>query len=145
MCPTLKHLFLTPFQVMVDELFSIRDLAADCPILIVFRHSRLCIFHHYVVVYKTLRIFQQFKAIHCRVSNCNGLCMYEHNHSINFVILKAFYPLVLIVSYKFSIHFYPINKIGQWTLLGRLYLFTAYALHYLLTFRYSIGQLGIPL
>ena len=30
---------------------------------------------------------------------------------INFVILKAFYPLVLIVSYKFGVHFHSNKKL----------------------------------
>ena len=95
MRPTLKHLFLTPFQVMVDEPFPIRNLAADNPILIVFKHSRLRIFHRYVVVYKTLRIFQQFKTMHCRVSNCNGLCMYKHNRSkLPIMLLSQFVKLL---------------------------------------------------
>ena len=50
MRPTLKHLFLTPFQVMVDELSPIRRLAADYPIRLFFKHSRLDLFHSYVVV-----------------------------------------------------------------------------------------------
>nr|DAI85677.1 MAG TPA: hypothetical protein [Caudoviricetes sp.] len=33
-----------------------------------------------------------------------------------FVIPKVFYPLVLIVSYKFSIHFHPQLNVRRWTL-----------------------------
>ena len=45
---------------IVVEPFSIRDLAADCPILIILKHSHLIMFQIYVVVYKALRSFQQF-------------------------------------------------------------------------------------
>ena len=45
---------------LVVEPFSIRDLAADCPILIILKHSHLIMFQIYVVVYKALRSFQQF-------------------------------------------------------------------------------------
>nr|DAK73256.1 MAG TPA: hypothetical protein [Bacteriophage sp.] len=68
-----------------------------------------------------------------------------------FVIVKAFYPLLLIVSYKFSVHFQPqkIRRIstsyGCRALLGRLYLFTSYALQCQSAFRYLIDYLGINL
>ena len=35
-------------------------------------------------------------------------CMQGFLRSPNFVILSAFYPIVLIVSYKFSAHFHPL-------------------------------------
>lgn len=63
----------TRISAIVVELFPIQDLAADCPILIIFKHSRLTIFHIYVVVYKALRVFQQFKGIHYNLSYYNGL------------------------------------------------------------------------
>nr|DAZ59439.1 MAG TPA: hypothetical protein [Caudoviricetes sp.] len=56
--------------------------------------------------------------------------------SFNFVIVKAFYPLLLTVSRKFGVHFQPFTK-GCRTLLGRLYLFTSYALHCLSAFSLS--------
>lgn len=59
--------FLTVFQPIVVEPFPVQNLAADCPIFIIFEHSRLYIFHYYVVVYKSLRVFQQFRGIHCNV------------------------------------------------------------------------------
>nr|DAP86209.1 MAG TPA: hypothetical protein [Caudoviricetes sp.] len=52
--------FVLLLQRIVVELFPIRNLAADCPILIIFKHSHLIIFHIYAVVYKTLRSSQQF-------------------------------------------------------------------------------------
>ena len=61
-----------------------------------------------------------------------------------FVIVQAFYPIHLVVTYKFSIHFHlQLYLFRCRTLLGRLYLFTSYALRYLLTFRNSISYLGI--
>nr|DAE35563.1 MAG TPA: hypothetical protein [Caudoviricetes sp.] len=42
-----------------------------------------------------------------------------------FVTVKIFYPLLLIVSYKFSISFHQLRCP---CLVGRLYLFTTYAL-----------------
>jgi hypothetical protein len=53
---------------LVVEPYPIRVLAADCPITIVFRHSRLVIFHTYVVVYSAIRVFQQFKGTHCNIT-----------------------------------------------------------------------------
>src|SRR5574344_1088042 len=53
---------------LVVEPYPIRVLAADCPITIVFKHSRLVIFHTYVVVYSALRVFQQFKGTHCNIT-----------------------------------------------------------------------------
>nr|DAH32549.1 MAG TPA: hypothetical protein [Caudoviricetes sp.]DAN00814.1 MAG TPA: hypothetical protein [Caudoviricetes sp.] len=50
---------LLPYGMVVEP-YSIRALVADCPILIIFKHSHLTIFHVYVVVYKALRSFQQF-------------------------------------------------------------------------------------
>ena len=47
---------------MVVELSSVRGLVADCPIYIIFKPSRLDLFHSYVVVYIALRVFQQFNA-----------------------------------------------------------------------------------
>jgi hypothetical protein len=49
------------------------------------------------------------------------------------VIHRAFYPCVLIVSYKVGVHFQPIKKttfVGCRALLEGLYLFTLYALRY---------------
>ncbi len=43
---------LLPYGIVVER-FSIRDFVADCPIHIIFKHSRLCFFHHCVVVYMT--------------------------------------------------------------------------------------------
>lgn len=54
---------------IVVEPCSIRALAADYPILTIFKHSRLVMFHTCVVVCKTLRAFQQldniFHTHHC--------------------------------------------------------------------------------
>lgn len=58
---------------LVVEPFPIRDLAADCPIHIIFKHSHLNFFHPYVVVYMALRGFQQFKGFNHIVSKCGGL------------------------------------------------------------------------
>ena len=44
----------TPSHGIVVEPSPIRSSAADYPILIIFQHSRLGLFHPYVVVYKTL-------------------------------------------------------------------------------------------
>nr|DAG36912.1 MAG TPA: hypothetical protein [Caudoviricetes sp.] len=38
-----------PYGIVV-ELYSIRVLAADCPIYLIFKHSHLVLFHTYVVV-----------------------------------------------------------------------------------------------
>ena len=48
-----------PYRIVV-ELSPVRGLVADCPIYIIFKHSRFSLFHLYVVVYIALRIFQQF-------------------------------------------------------------------------------------
>lgn len=64
---------LTAFQPMVVEPYPVRVLAADFPILIIFKLSHLCVFHHYVVVYKVLREFQQFKGIQYILSKYIGL------------------------------------------------------------------------
>lgn len=48
-----------PYGIVVEP-SSIRGLAADCPIYIIFKHSHLPLFHDYVVVYIALRVFQQF-------------------------------------------------------------------------------------
>ena len=45
---------------IVVEPSSVRGLAADCPMIIIFKHSHLSLFHLYVVVYNPLRVFQQF-------------------------------------------------------------------------------------
>ena len=50
----------TPRNRIVVEPSSIQGSAADYPIHIIFKHSRLGLFHPYVVVYMTLRAFQQF-------------------------------------------------------------------------------------
>ena len=44
---------------IVVEHFPIWNFAADYPILFIFKHSRLTLFHVYVVVKQALRIFQQ--------------------------------------------------------------------------------------
>jgi len=46
---------------LVVELSSVRGLAADYPILCLFKPSRLGLFHPYVVVTQALRASQQFK------------------------------------------------------------------------------------
>ena len=50
-------------KYLVVEPSPIQGLAADCPILIIFKLSHFGLFHPYVVVNKTLRVFQQFNAI----------------------------------------------------------------------------------
>ena len=50
-------------KYLVVEPSPIRSLVADCPILIIFKLSHFGLFHPYVVVNKTLRVFQQFNAI----------------------------------------------------------------------------------
>lgn len=65
---------------------------------------------------------------------------------ISFVIVKAFYPLLLTVASKFGVHFQPIKKttvIGCRTLLPVLYLFNWYALQYLIAFRNLLSYLGV--
>lgn len=44
-----SRLTLLPSGIVVEP-FSLRDLAADCPILLIFKRSRLGLFHPYVVV-----------------------------------------------------------------------------------------------
>ena len=74
MRPTSGDFTLTAFQPIVVEPSPVRGLAADRPyIQIVFIHSRLRMFHRYVVVI-VFRIFQQFKGIHYILSDYNGLC-----------------------------------------------------------------------
>nr|DAF50413.1 MAG TPA: hypothetical protein [Siphoviridae sp. ctBCr48] len=48
-----------PYGIVVEP-SPIRGLDADCPILIIFKLSHFGLFHPYVVVNKTLRVFQQF-------------------------------------------------------------------------------------
>lgn len=52
------YLILLPCGIVVEP-SSVRSLAADCPICIIFKLSHLYIFHYYVVVYTSLRSFQQ--------------------------------------------------------------------------------------
>nr|DAU23958.1 MAG TPA: hypothetical protein [Caudoviricetes sp.] len=63
-------------------------------------------------------------------------------NTVNFVTHKAFYPYVLIVSYKFGVHFQPK---GCRALLEGLYLFTLYALRCSLAFRNLKTYLGISI
>ncbi|ASV41624.1 hypothetical protein [Vibrio phage JSF2] len=44
---------------MISEHFPFRDSAADCPILLIFKHSRSGLFHPHVVAQKAIRVFQQ--------------------------------------------------------------------------------------
>ena len=46
--PTSADFCLLPYG-MVVEASPIQSLPADCPMLIIFKHSHLCMFHHYVV------------------------------------------------------------------------------------------------
>ena len=46
---------------LIVERSSIRSFAADHPIFIIFKHSRLSIFHNYVVVYKALGLSSNSK------------------------------------------------------------------------------------
>lgn len=65
---------------------------------------------------------------------------------VSFVIVKAFYPLLLTVTCKFGVHFQPIKKttvIGCRTLLPVLYLFNWYALRCLIAFRNLLSYLGV--
>ena len=88
---------LTAFQPMVVEPYPVRVLAADFPILVIFKLSHLCIFHHYVVVYKTLRESQQFKGIHYILSKYNGLTIYNFNYyTANSVICQYIKLYILI-------------------------------------------------
>ena len=48
-----------PYGIVVEP-SPIRSLVADCPMIIIFKHSHLSLFHLYVVVYNPLRGFQQF-------------------------------------------------------------------------------------
>lgn len=48
------------YKYIVVEPSPVRGLVADCPILIIFKPSRFDMFHSCVVVYKALRVFQQF-------------------------------------------------------------------------------------
>ena len=50
-----------PLGKIVVEPSSVRSLAAGYLILIIFKPSHLFLFHNYVVVYKALKTFQQFK------------------------------------------------------------------------------------
>ena len=56
---------------IVVEPSSVRGLAADCPIFIVFKHSHLRLFHRYAVVNKALRGFQQLKEL---IHICFHIC-----------------------------------------------------------------------
>ncbi len=47
---------------IVDEGYSVRVFPADCPIPKIFKHSHLSLFQLYVVVFETLRSFQQLNA-----------------------------------------------------------------------------------
>lgn len=46
-----------------------------------------------------------------RLSSREAMSVDLPHFGFNFVILKAFYPLVLKVSFKFSIHFHPIRML----------------------------------
>lgn len=65
---------------------------------------------------------------------------------LQFVVLQAFYPIVLIVSYKLGVHFHlQLCLFRCRTLLAGLYLFTCYALRCQLAFRNLISYLGISI
>ena len=58
-----RHPPLAPSSLtrhLVVEPSAVRGLAADCPIHIIFKHSRYGLFHPHVVVDTALRGFQQF-------------------------------------------------------------------------------------
>nr|DAP95998.1 MAG TPA: hypothetical protein [Caudoviricetes sp.] len=64
---------------MVVERSAVRGFAADFPISMIFKLSRLCIFHHYVVVHRTIRGFQQFKRMRYILSKYSGLSKFSLN------------------------------------------------------------------
>ena len=70
---------LLPYGIVV-ELYPVRILAADYPISIIFKPSRLSIFHLCVVVYRTLRAFQQLNKIfnihHCIKSHLSMMSFF---------------------------------------------------------------------
>lgn len=70
---------LRAFQLMVVERSPIRSFAADFPISMIFKLSRLCLFHHCVVVHRAVRGSQQFKAIHYKLSYYSGLSKFSLN------------------------------------------------------------------
>ena len=61
---------LLPYGI-VSEPSSVQGLAADCPILIIFKPSHLILFHICAVVYKALRVFQQLNGFN-QVHYCTG-------------------------------------------------------------------------
>ena len=66
--------------------------------------------------------------------------------NVSFVIVVAFYPLLLTVTSEFGVHFQPIKKttfIGCRSLLPVLYLFNWYALRCLTAFRNLLSYLGV--
>lgn len=101
---------------LVVEPFPIRDLAADCPIHEIFKHSHLNFFHFYVVVSMTLRGFQQFKGFNHTVSKCGGLLFRPSRCRLNNLI--GF--LTLLIANK-SFHYKPISKsnyISKYNVMG---------------------------
>ena len=58
-----RYNYPNPSHRMVVEPYPLRVLAADCPIYVIFKHSRIGLFHPYVVAYITLRGFQQLTAL----------------------------------------------------------------------------------
>lgn len=90
---------------LVVEPFPIRDLAADCPIHEIFKHSHLNLFHFYVVVSMILRGFQQFKGFNHTVSKCGGLPFRPSRCRLNNLI-----GFLTLLAVNKSFHHTPIAK-----------------------------------
>lgn len=57
---------------LVVEPSPVRGLAADCPILLIFKHSHLGLFHPYAVVQQTLRVFQTVQGVFIQSHCCES-------------------------------------------------------------------------
>lgn len=106
---------------MVVEPSPIRSLVADCPIFIIFKHSHLGLFHPYVVVNESLRVFQQFNVIlnlhYCKFRTLvinpalnsllyitkTILLTYQHNHPRHLLLVAIQYILHIYQNGLFSI------------------------------------------
>ena len=97
--------------VLVVEPFSVRDLAADCPIYILFKPSRLSLFQNYVVANIALRGFQQFNGFASAYYYAPGLSLIHYCPQATRQSLATGYDVELYLSN----HFYTTRQTGEYT------------------------------
>lgn len=88
---------LTAFQPMVVEPFPIRDLAADYPIYIIFKHSHLGVFHPYVVANIALGTSSNSKGYTINLSKYSGLSIMRNFNITLLVISLIIYNFTIIL------------------------------------------------